>query len=281
MKNYTTKQLSEVFKAAETTLFEQSSLTQSQFKSALLPFKKINFQEKEDNDFFWVMVYVTFYSGFKAKTVTDKIPAIKRIFGNYKEVAKFDDEKIQKIIDSKTIIGHKLKIQGIIHNAIEIKAIIKKFGSFKIYLDSFGYPNDDDVLFSLVKDLKKRFKYLGGITVFHFLTDIGFNVLKPDRVLCRICFRLGLVDSEDDLLGVIKAGRKIAAATKQPIRYIDIILVAYGQVDEKKEFGLKYGICLSVNPKCELCGMYDFCIYKGKKNYITAINYQRDYKFVT
>jgi DNA-3-methyladenine glycosylase I len=113
--------------------------------------------------------------------------------------------------------------------------------------------------------LKKRFKYLGGITVFHFLADIGYNVLKPDRVLCRIIYRLGLVDSEEDLLGVIAAGRKFSSATGLPIRYIDIIFVAYGQVDAKPEFGLKEGICLSNSPKCELCGIYKFCQYKKKK----------------
>jgi len=266
MKNYTTENLSKVFKAAQTTLFEQSSLPRPQLKSALSFSEKINFQEWGDNDFFGLMVRVTFYSGFKAKTVSEKLPAIQQIFSNYEKVAKFDDDKVQKIIDSKKIIGHKLKIQGIIHNAIEIRKIKKEYGSFIAYLESFGDSNNDEILFNIiVPSLKKRFKYLGGITVFHFLTDIGFNVLKPDRVLCRICYRLGLVEKDNDFIGVIKSGRKLAAATKLPIRYIDIVLVLYGQVDEKKEFGLKSGICLSTNPKCELCGMYEFCVYEGKK----------------
>lgn len=114
--------------------------------------------------------------------------------------------------------------------------------------------------------MKKRFKYLGGITVFHFLTDIGFNVVKPDRVLCRIFNRLGLVNSEDDYAGVIKAGRQFSIANKVPIRYIDIIFVVYGQVGEKKEFGIKDGICLTTNPKCELCGIYNYCQFKKKRN---------------
>lgn len=254
-----------IFKELEKTFFKQSDLTENKLTKNLEIFKKIKKQKRDDNDYFWVMVYVTFYSGFKAKTVNDKIEAIKDIFGNYKKVAEYDETKVQKIIDSKKVIGHRQKINGIIHNANQIKAIKKQFGSFDKYLSSFGDTDNDKNLFELIKDLKKRFKYLGGITVFHFLTDIGYNVLKPDRVLCRIFYRLGLVDSEEDLFSVITEGRKFASATGLPIRYIDIIFVAYGQVDAKPEFGLKEGICLSNSPKCELCGIYKFCQYKKKK----------------
>lgn len=254
-----------IFRELEKTFFSQSDLTKDQLTKRLESFKKIKKQKRDDNDYFWIMVYVTFYSGFKAKTVTDKINSIKEIFGDFEKVAKYDEAKVQKIIDSKKVIGHRQKINGLIHNANEIKAIKKQFGSFDNYLDSFGDTDNDKVLFELIKDLKKRFKYLGGITVFHFLTDIGYNVLKPDRVLCRIFYRLGLVNSEEDLFGVITAGRKFASATGLPIRYIDIIFVAYGQVDSKPEFGLKKGICLSSSPKCELCGIYKFCQYERKK----------------
>jgi DNA-3-methyladenine glycosylase I len=115
------------------------------------------------------MVSVAFYSGFRAASVTAKMQEIEKIFSSYEKVAKFDEEKIQSIIDSRKVIGNRLKIQGIVYNAKQIKQIKKEFGSFITYLDSFGDRNDDDVLFdSVVPALKKRFKYLGKITVFHF-----------------------------------------------------------------------------------------------------------------
>jgi len=260
------KDLESIFKALEKTFFDLSDLSATQLTKNLATFKKIRKEERCDNDYFWVIVYVTFYSGFKAKTVTDKIEAIKNIFGDYEKVAKYDETEVKKIIDSKKVIGHRGKINGIIHNANQIKVIKKQFGSFDKYLNSFGDTDNDKILFELIKDLIKRFKYISEITVFHFLTDIGYDVLKPDRVLCRIFYRLGLVDSEKDLLGVVAVGRKFASATGLPIRYIDIIFVAYGQVDAKPEFGLKEGICLSNNPKCELCGIYNFCQFKKKLN---------------
>ena len=265
MKTYSTSQLKDIFKEAEKTFFAQSTLKKSELKEALEPFKQIKKISRKDNNYFWVMVYVKFYSGFKATTVTNKIGAIQDYFGDLEKVSKYDETKVQKIIDSKKVINHRQKINGIIHNAKQFKTIRKEFGSFDEYLLSFGNTDEDENFFDLVKDLKKRFKYIGGITVFHFLTDIGFNVVKPDRVLCRIFYRLGLVDSEDDYTGVIKAGRQFAIANKVPIRYIDILFVAYGQVGEKKGFGVADGICLTTNPKCELCGIFNYCQYKKKK----------------
>lgn len=264
MSTFKKTELIKIFNGIEKTFFAQSDLPKTQLNKSLDFFRNIKQKRRSDNDYFWIMVKVTFYSGFKAKTVNDKMEAIEKIFGDFTKVAKYNDEKIQKIIDGKKVIGHRQKINGIIHNANQIKLIIKEFGSFNQYLKSFGNTDDDEILFELIKDLKKRFKYLGGITVYHFLTDIGFNVLKPDRVLCRIFKRLGLVNDENDLFGVITAGRNIAKATNHPIRYIDIIFVAYGQVDAKPEFGLKEGICLSTNPKCNKCGVVKFCSYKNK-----------------
>ena len=106
----------------------------------------------------------------------------------------------------------------------------------------------------LKEELEFRFDYLGGITVYHFLTDIGLDVLKPDRVLVRIFQRLGLIESEKQLLKTVIQGRKFAAATGHSIRYIDIIFVTYGQQGQE-------GICFTKNPKCNLCGLTEKCNY--------------------
>jgi len=253
MKTYTNRDLVDIFMSTEKTIFSQSTLKKVELAKAFDPYKQVKKSMREDKDYFRVMVYVTFYSGFKAKTVTDKIGAIQSIFSDIDKVATYDESKVQEIIDSKKVIGHRQKINGIIYNAKQIKSIQKQFDSFDNYLSAFGDTDEETNFNDLIKDLKKRFKYLGGITVYHFLTDIGFNVVKPDRVLCRIFNRLGLVDNEEDFSGVIRAGRQISLATKLPIRYIDIVFVSYGQVGEKREFGLIDGFCLTTVPKRELC----------------------------
>ena len=92
------------------------------------------------------------------------------------------------------------------------------------------------------------------------MTDIGLNVLKPDRVIMRIFKRLDLVSSEDDFLGAIEVGRKFSEAVKEPIRYIDIIFVYYGQLDSPI---FEY-ICSERNPRCDRCGVNEYCSYKNQ-----------------
>lgn len=96
-------------------------------------------------------------------------------------------------------------------------------------------------------ELESIFYGLGKVTSFHFLIDIGKPVLKPDRVICRVFERLGLIENREQLLEAVLQGRKFAEATGYPIRYIDIVFVAYGQV-KSSEYGIDRGICLEENP---------------------------------
>ena len=89
------------------------------------------------------------------------------------------------------------------------------------------------------------------------MTDIGLNVLKPDRVILRIFYRLGLIDNEEDLFSAVKVGRLFSRETKLPIRYIDIIFVSYGQLNQEK----MECICSEKNPKCLKCGVKNYCNY--------------------
>jgi DNA-3-methyladenine glycosylase I len=161
------------------------------------------------------------------------------------------------------MIHHKGKIQGCIENARAVRAVVAEYGSFKEYVESFSPRSSLDNLMRLRKDLKTRFAYLGSITSYHFLTDIGMPVLKPDRVIRRIFSRLGLVEdaseTEQRLSDVVRKGNEFAQATGHPIRYIDIVFVAYGQV--KGEVGLAQGICLEKQPRCSICGATGYCQY--------------------
>jgi DNA-3-methyladenine glycosylase I len=116
--------------------------------------------------------------------------------------------------------------------------------------------------------MRRRFDYLSKITSYHFLTDIGMPVLKPDRVIRRIFYRLGLIEDESEseaqLLDSVYQGRKFVQATGYPIRYIDIVFVAYGQVYSTGT-GIGQGICLKDHPRCEVCGVRDDCRYFAAK----------------
>jgi DNA-3-methyladenine glycosylase I len=159
------------------------------------------------------------------------------------------------------MIRHRAKIAACISNARTVRELVAEHGSMAHFIDSFGDHRTVENLLRLKKALETRFDYIGGVTVYHFLTEIGLRVVKPDRVLRRIFHRLGLldseVDSEDQIVETIEQGRAFAEATGLPIRYIDIVFVAYGQV-QALEFGIDRGICLE-EPRCRECGIVEHC----------------------
>ena len=252
---YTTNDYKNVFLSIENTLQQHSEYDSTAFKKQFDPFKHYNNQSLTDRDYFHVLVKVIFYSGFKAAVVDRIVDKIIATFEDFRQVALFTDHDIQAIIQKREIIGNKKKIEGVVANAKAFLNLLKYHSSFKAYLDSFDAHRSDTNLFRLKSDLQSRFSYLGPITAFHFLTDVGFNVLKPDRVIMRIFYRLGLILTENDLTNAIMVGRRLSEATGYPIRYIDIILVSYGQLDLPK----LTSICTTLTPKCHLCGVRDYC----------------------
>ncbi len=255
-----------VFRAAEDTLLTYGShhLDRKKIQAALDHYKTFENRELTDELCYSILVEIVFYSGFRSATVTAKLPIIKGHFSSIEKVAAYTYDDLNHILADTQMIRHEGRINACIKNAKAIKALIKKHGSFSSYLESFKPKVAEKNLITLKKDMQKRFSYIGPITAYHFLTDLGFDVLKPDLVICRIFKRLGLIESQDDYVQAINHGRKFAEATGKPIRYIDIVFVAYGQV-RSIELGMDRGICL-INPRCEHCGLTQFCEwYKANK----------------
>lgn len=246
-------QYKDVFKKIEETLMREGAreLSMEKIQEQLKQYKEITFNYRSDAEYYKLMVLVVFYSGFKAQTVTSKRNIILGHFSDWKNVANYTEEDVQRIMSDPQMISNENKIRACINNAQAINQIVNQFESVHQYINGFN-PNDSaENLLLLKEDLESRFSYLGKITVYHFMTDIGLNVLKPDRVICRIFKRLGLIDNENQLLSTVLQGRKFQQHTGYSIRYIDIVLVAYGQV-EFSDLGIKKGICLT-QPRCEIC----------------------------
>ncbi len=222
-----------------------------------------------DADYFRMLVLVAFYSGFRAETVTGRLPAIERHFGNYREVADYGPSAISEILDDSGMIRNRSKVNACVDNAKTFRTVVAQYGSFGTYLDSFGPRSSLDSALCLRKDLIQRFRYISGITSFHFLTEIGMPVLKPDRVIRRIFCRFGLVPDESErearLLETVGEGQKFVEATGRPIRYVDLVFVAYGQVNSQG-IGIAQGLCLKDNPRCAICGAAAYCRYPGQNN---------------
>ncbi len=249
----------EVFQAVEKRLIEAGSLNMdpAKIRDHLDKFKRFENRELSDDQYFSILVFVAFYSGFKAATVTAKRAIIQGHFPSWKVVSNYVEKDIKKIISDTEMIRHEGKIRACVKNAKTFSTLISKHGSVKNYIDSYSPAESFENLLLFKDALEASFAYLGGITVYHFMTDIGLPVLKPDRVICRIFERLGLLENQGQLLKAVIQGRKFAAATGLPIRYIDIVFVAYGQV-KSEEIGIIEGICLK-NPRCSECRIQNHC----------------------
>ena len=257
MRDYQT-----IFQKLESTLIGVGSanLPAEEICARLNESKHIDGKAFSDSDYYWILVCVVFYAGFKAATVTAKLDLIRQYFSDYETVSGYDEGKTDEILNDPGMIKNKRKIRNCIENAQVFKSIVNEYGSFQAYIDSFSPKASFENLMLLKEELEYRFKGLGRITTYHVLTDIGMPVLKPDRVICRIFERLGLIESDQQLLKTVIQGRKFAQVTGHPIRYIDTVFVTYGQA-ESREYGLSRGICLEKRPRCSICGLTDYCNY--------------------
>ena len=256
-----------IFDAIESTLIRVGSknVPEATIRRRLDVFKET--KRFTDADYFDILISVIFYSGFRAAIVNKKRDTIRKHFPDYKTVAGYDHERISKITSDPQMIKHERKIQKSVDNARTFKGIVDQYGSFQKYIDSFFPKTSLENLMRLRSALIQRFGYLSKITSYHFLTEIGMPVLKPDRVVRRIFYRLGLIESEGDsekqLLKVVSQGQKFAQETGYPIRYIDIVFVAYGRKGPVRsgDIGIEREICRKDNPQCSICGASKYCAY--------------------
>ncbi|MEW6616686.1 MAG: hypothetical protein AB1401_14625 [Thermodesulfobacteriota bacterium] len=184
---------------------------------------------------------------------------MKKWLYDFKLLAEASDVKEKQIVDH---IGFPNKVRQCVLNAQSFSTLLVSFGSFQQYFRRWGINNlnpDEKSLDSIRKDLRSRFVGIGPVNVNHFLSELGLNVLKPDRVICRIFYRLDLIKSPDDTDGAIAVGRDFQQAVGKPLRVIDIIIVKYGQIGKSKDLGTNGGICLENDPKCYMCDVLDYC----------------------
>lgn len=256
-----------LFESIEKSLLAEGSKTLplDQIQENLDKFKHFENRLFSDFDYYRILVNVTFFAGFRASIVNAKLNTIHKHLPDFETVSDYGEQEIRGILADKNMIRNRRKVKGCIENAKLFRAIIQKHGSFQKYIESFNGKESSDSLLLLKEDLESKFAGLGKVTVYHFLTDIGFPVLKPDRVICRIFERLDLIDNREQIHQAVLQGRKFAEATGHPIRYIDIVFVAYGQV-KSSEFGIERGICLENKPLCHLCGAKNFCNYYSQQS---------------
>jgi len=156
---------------------------------------------KDDIKLFEFIVLDGFQAGLSWKTILHKRENFRRAFDNYNinKIIKYDDLKIEKLMQDKGIVRNKLKINSVIANAKVFKAVIKEYGSFTDYIWSFTggvtivnkwdalkqIPAKTEVSDKMSKDMVKRgFKFVGSTICYAFMQAAG---LVNDHLIT--CYR--------------------------------------------------------------------------------------------
>lgn len=138
----------------------------------------------EDNYLYEMLILESFQAGLSWECILNKRENFKKAYDNFEidKVIKYDDKKINELLENKGIIRNKLKIKASIENSKVFKSIKEEYGSFHGYLKQF---TNDKVIYEfdkttnklsdeISKDLNKRgMKFVGSTIIYSYLQAIG------------------------------------------------------------------------------------------------------------
>ena len=138
----------------------------------------------DDQKLFERFVLEMFQAGLSWECVLNKREAFLKSFDNFDiiKVSKYDEEKINILMNTTGIIRNKKKIISTINNAKVFRSIIKEYKTFDNYIWSF---TDGKIIYEsnltksklsdiICEDLKKRgMIFIGSKIIYSFLQSIG------------------------------------------------------------------------------------------------------------
>ena len=160
----------------------------------------------DDQHLFEMIVLEGAQAGLSWDTILRKRENYRRAFSNFEidKVARFDGNKVKRLLADAGIVRNRLKIASAIQNARAVKQIQKEFGSFERFLWQFAPPPRKQPLASLKevpartadsdrlsKELQKRgLRFVGSTICYAFMQAVG---MVNDHL--EECFRYAEINS--------------------------------------------------------------------------------------
>ena len=144
----------------------------------------------DDATLFEFLTLETFQAGLSWITVLRKRENFRKAFDqfDYKKIAKYNQKKIDALLQNEGIIRNKLKVNAAVTNAIAFMEVQTEFGSFSKYIWGFvqgkplknklkslsDAPANTSLSDTISKDLKNRgFKFVGTTVVYAHMQATG------------------------------------------------------------------------------------------------------------
>lgn len=164
----------------------------------------------DDQKHFEFLVLEGAQAGLSWSTVLKKREGYRRAFSEFdpQKVARYTDNRIQKLTLDPAIIRNRLKIEGAVRNARAFLAVQKEFGSFDAYCWRFvdgrtrinrwksmrDIPATSPESDAFSKDLKRRnFTFVGSTIMYAHMQAVG---MVNDHLVD--CFRYREIRGERD-----------------------------------------------------------------------------------
>jgi len=144
----------------------------------------------DDRKLFEFFVLDAFQAGLSWLTVLKKRENFRQAFDNFdfNKVAKYEEEKVEELMNNAGIIRNRMKIEASINNAQRILRIRETYGTFENYIWQFTHfktihngfktqeemPSKTEISDIMSKDLKKMgFKFVGSTICYAFMQAAG------------------------------------------------------------------------------------------------------------
>lgn len=145
---------------------------------------------RDDDTLFEFLILETFQAGLSWITILRKRENFRLALDqfNYRKIARYEEKKIEELLQNSGIIRNRLKIRATVSNAQAFIKVQEEFGSFSTYIWQFveGKPIKNKVVDykkappttelsdTISKDLKKRgFKFVGSTVVYAHMQATG------------------------------------------------------------------------------------------------------------
>ncbi len=144
----------------------------------------------DESKHFEMLLLETMQAGLSWWTILQRRENYRKAFAQFdpKKVSKFDEAKVEELMQDAGIIRNRAKIKAAITNAQSFLRVQEEFGSFDTYIWWFvdgkvidshltsmsDYTSTTTLSDRVAKDLKKRwFAFVGSTTIYAHLQAIG------------------------------------------------------------------------------------------------------------
>src|SRR5258705_1478575 len=160
-----------------------------------------------DRKLFEFIVLDTFQAGLNWSTILNKRENFRKAFNNFEpdKVARYSENRIQRLLSDAGIVRNKLKIYGTVNNAKKFMEIQKEHGSFDNYIWQFTHYKTIRNAWKDVKKIpartiqsdamskalyEKGFKFVGSTICYAFMQATG--MVNDHLIKCHWYHKLKL-----------------------------------------------------------------------------------------